>query len=78
MKLTIALRHIATGDSYATLGIGISCCYMTQGDSKLHPWLKCLSIVGVFFFNVGGDAYKRFVKHGWGDSQEVEEGLLII
>ena len=49
MKLTIALRHMATGDSYATLGIGISCCHMTQGDSKFHPWFKCIYIVGVFF-----------------------------
>ena len=40
---------MATGDSYATLGIGISCCHMTQGDSKFHPWFKCIYIVGVFF-----------------------------
>ena len=59
-------------------GIGISSYQMTQCDDKLHRWFQSLYVVGVIFFYEGGDAFKKFVKYGWGDSREVVEGLSII
>ena len=51
---------------------------MMQCDGMLHTLFHILSVVCVFFLYGDGDAFKKFIKHGRGDSQEVVEGRDII
>lgn len=47
---------------------------------KEFMWQKQAEVMDVSIeeLKLRGDAYKKFVKHRWGDPQEVVEGLLII